>query len=1480
MYLLKRILRIFWKVVVALFLLLLLVLFVFSIPMVQTRMAQKLTGLINEKYGTEIKIDRVSFTYDARVNLKDVYIGDHHRDTLISSESLRTSLMNLNGLLQGENIDFGSVTAHHLTFRLRRYAADDKDNFGVFLDKLAKENPDKEKGPRVNLSRVFVIDSKFSFVDEHVNYPDIIRLDNLNIDASNFVIHGQDISVNINTLRADEGRGIPFEDLALDFELNDSIMNFNNFHLVTADSDIKARIHFTYDETLQDFENKVQLDAEFGDSFLSTTDLQKLYENFGPHHLLNFQGNLKGVLNDLEISDFYLNGIQQTQIDGTVYLKNIFGDDPFSVNSQLNLLATSYEDLIRLLPGILRDPLPEELSKLGRSNLRGSLGATSGGVTMKAKITTDLGEAEVEGKLFNLQSQGRESYEGKVSFYDFELGEFLDNPDFGATSLGFVIKGKGFTRESLDTHLDGLFNKIEFKGYSYKNVLVNGDFKFPTFTGSVVGFDPNLRMAAEGLVNFSKSHNRYNFKADIAHADVRSLGFMNKDSTAIFQGKVNMDMQGTNLNDLAGTIALSNVSIKNKKDVYNFEQLDIESTFDGVVRSIGIRSPDIVNGRIQGYFNLTEVPDLLRNAVGNLYANYTPIPIAQNQYIDFDVAIYNKFIEAVFPDLSVAPNTTFWGKIRSSNSDVKMEFRSPEVKVFNSSFTGVNLNIDNKSQLSTTNLIVEDIQTNSYGMKDLQVVSNRKKDTLYLRTQFKGGDRNEDEFKFNFYHTINKDNKSVVGIRRSNLKYKGNTWLLNRDKTAHTIVFDNEFNDVKVDTLSMTFEDQKITFFGEKHGSVSKDFKLDFYNTDLAKVIPTIEDFELRGVINGGLQVRQVDGTYYPSTDLTISDFWVNTIKYGNLDLDITGNQSLTSYAVEARLKDQKRTLMTADGIINVSDRNPSIDVDVALNDFKVDILNAFGGEVITDIRGTASGNAHIGGNYKKPTLSGAFDLHKAGLKIPYLNVNLNLEENAKVKLSEQEFYFDDVDFTDAKYGTAGVIDGSLGHVNFREWNMDMNINAPQRLLALDTEYTDEALYYGTAFISGGARIHGPFEELVIDINATSEKGTVFKIPLSDSESLISNEYIYFLTAEDKKARSEGKEIIVEKLKGLSVNFDLDITDDAEIEIVVDKKSGSSLRGKGAGTILMEINTTGKFNMWGDFVVYSGVYNFRYAGLVEKQFEVVSGGSVTWDGSPFQANLNVRALYQTEANPASLLENPTINRTIPINVYVGLSGLLTDVDINFELEYPNLSSVVKSELEYRISDRKDTEIQALSLITQRSFYNEMGGGRTTHPENLLYERAAGLFNDIFSSADDKFKVGVNYTKGNRNPEQDITDQVGVTLSTNVNDRILINGRVGVPIGGLTRSVVVGDVEIEFLLNEAGNLRAKMFNRESDIQYIGEELGYTQGVGLSYSVDFDSFKEMIQKILNRKLELAEIPKQLSDTAEEKPLVPDFIKFPGQ
>jgi len=96
----------------------------------------------------------------------------------------------------------------------------------------------------------------------------------------------------------------------------------------------------------------------------------------------------------------------------------------------------------------------------------------------------------------------------------------------------------------------------------------------------------------------------------------------------------------------------------------------------------------------------------------------------------------------------------------------------------------------------------------------------------------------------------------------------------------------------------------------------------------------------------------------------------------------------------------------------------------------------------------------------------------------------------------------------------------------------------------------------------------------------------------------------------------------------------------------------------------------------------------------------------------------------------------------------------------------------------------------------------------------------------------------------------------VTLQTKISDRVLINGKVGVPVGGLGDSVIAGDVQVDFLLNEEGTLIAKVFNRENSIRNFGEEIGYTQGVGVAYNVDFDTFGELLRKIFNPKKEKEE------------------------
>src|SRR5690606_28268046 len=431
--------------------------------------------------------------------------------------------------------------------------------------------------------------------------------------------------------------------------------------------------------------------------------------------------------------------------------------------------------------------------------------------------------------------------------------------------------------------------------------------------------------------------------------------------------------------------------------------------------------------------------------------------------------------------------------------------------------------------------------------------------------------------------------------------------------------------------------------------------------------------------------------------------------------------------------------------------------------------------------------------------------------KIPYLNVDYGFADNASVSLENQSFIFNNIAISDTKHNSKAQLNGSLSHTNFSNWQLDLNLNTT-RFLVLDTEANEDALYYGTGFVGGRASIIGPADQLVIAVVGETKPGTFFKIPLNDTESFGDNSYIHFITKEEKEAKLNGTELTFNEIKGLELDFDLDITEDADLEIIIDKETGHALRGSGIGNLLIEINTNGKFNMWGDISVFQGVYNFAYKGLIAKQFIVQPGGTLAWNGEPLNATINIEAIYQTQTNPSPLLDNP-INRSIPVELKIMLAGNLEQPDANFEFQFPNLTSAVKSELQYRLDSEDNKQNQALYLLSTGSFargLNELNFSGT------IAERLSGIVNNIFGNSNGNLNVGINYEAGTNRPEYRTDSRVGLTLQTKINDRVLIYGKVGVPVGGAdaTQTVIAGDVEINFLLNDDGTLTANVFNREN------------------------------------------------------------------
>ncbi|WP_337251660.1 translocation/assembly module TamB domain-containing protein [Maribacter halichondriae] len=188
-------------------------------------------------------------------------------------------------------------------------------------------------------------------------------------------------------------------------------------------------------------------------------------------------------------------------------------------------------------------------------------------------------------------------------------------------------------------------------------------------------------------------------------------------------------------------------------------------------------------------------------------------------------------------------------------------------------------------------------------------------------------------------------------------------------------------------------------------------------------------------------------------------------------------------------------------------------------------------------------------------------------------------------------------------------------------------------------------------------------------------------------------------------------------------------------------------------------------------------------------------------------------------------------------------------------------------MEYRLQDPAVKERNAIFLLAQGSFVSDQSGLTQQAVTGNLLQSASGILNQVLGGNNDKFNLGISYEQGNTIEDFQTDDRLGVTVSTQISDRVLINGKVGVPVGGASETVIAGDFEVQVLLNEQGTLSAKFFSRESEIQeYLADRQGSTQGAGLSYEVDFNTFRELFRKIFaNRKKDDIEVPEPTASPA---------------
>ncbi|WP_299051556.1 translocation/assembly module TamB [uncultured Polaribacter sp.] len=1464
---------------------LLLVSILFSVPIVQTWLGNYATNKLNNQYNTNISIKKVDLSFLGNVQLKGVEIRDHHQDTLIFVNKLRTSLVSAKSMLENK-VNLSSVKLDEVYFYMTTYKDENKDNLGIFISSFSNNKP------KDSLAKPFVLQSSNVYV-HNLHY----RLKNNNRKTSvlfsaekgggnlqDLLINGADFSSKIRGLYFKDNRGLEVTNLTTDFAYTKTAMHFKNTILETKNSKIKANIDFLYKrKDLADFNTKVKIRAKFDNSELFIPDLKKYYGELNGKDLVSFSGNLKGPLNNFSLRNLKLDSKYGIKIYGDLDFVNAVNTERgFTFKGDLDNLTATYNELRRILPNVLGKTLPTEFRKFGKFSLKGKVKVNPENISASINLKSQIGNLISDLKMANIDNIDYASYNGKIELDNFNVGVLFNDPLFGNVSLKGDVNGSGFKLENISTSFIGEVFKLNFKGYTYQNIKANGQYQNNKFDGDLEIDDTNFKMKFNGLADLSSTVHKFDFKSDIDYLNLKETNLFVRDSVSVLKGNIELDIEGNTFDDITGKATFTNILYTNLKEEYDFKKFIVISSIKDSVKTIEVNSKDIVNGFVTGKFTFSEVLPVAQNALGSIYTNYNPYKVAPHQFIDFNFTIYNQIISIFFPQVSIDDKTRIRGKIKADKNQLKLTISSPKMNFYGNEIKDLLLRTDNQNPLYNSHLTAAEINTNYYNVSKLNLLSLTQNDTLYFKSVFNGGKKNNEDFNLDFFYTFNKEGKSVVGFEKSTFKFKDNVWNINPDeKNTDKITFDLKTKEYNFSQFKLISDEQKIAFTGSLKGDSEKILLADFTKVKLQSFLPEIDSLALKGQVSGHVDFVQKNGNYSPEAQLTIEEFEVNSFKQGDVSLNVKGNNSYKKFDVDLSIKNKKVKSIAATGMLDFSDKRPLIDLEVFLEEFVLDAFSPLGQDVLSSIRGTASGDFVLRGFLGNPEMEGLLTLKNAGLRFPYLNVDYDFVGESIIAMQEQSFILEEVSLLDTKHKTKGKLTGAITHLNFEKWFLNIDIES-DNLLVLDTENTDESLYYGSAFIDAKASITGLTDQLTIDVNAKTQPGTIFVVPLKDVETVDSYRLIYFKT-DETRVDDQQKELALEEIKGLSLNIDLEVTKDAVAQVVIDEVNGSQLTGSGSGNLRIEINTRGKFNMYGDYTIDNGVYDFKYGGIINKPFIIQKGGTVSWNESPYDANLDITAVYKAKANPGVLLENFNSNRKEEIDLVTRITGGLFSSKQELDIQLTNVDPTIANELEFILNDNNVNEktTQFISLLAFGTFRNpdRVNFDLNNTIAGTASSALATAFSSLLNSPDSKFQLDFDYQQADLSnvDRLNIDDQVDVSVSTQVSDRVVINGKVGVPVGAQTQASVVGEVKVEVLLNKEGNFRGVIFNRQNEIQYSQQEEGYTQGAGLSYQVNFNTLSDLLRKIGIKKRKIEKKRNIKKDTVSKKRR--ELINFEG-
>lgn len=1456
--------------------------------------------LIEDRLGTQVNIGRAKIAVPARLVLDDVDIRDAN-DSLALHAARASVSVELLPLLAGKGVRLGGVQLFGLEAHLYRPTKDEPLNIAPLIEALSKKDSDG-KPTQLYVGRLLIRRGSITYdcmdmprpkPTETLN-PHHLHLHDISLNARLLYAEGDTLAVALRKLSLNERQGLQLERLKGMMTAGVDGVRLDDFELLTPGANVliptlhaegpshplqvKQRAEWLKTAT---YEGRMEAALTPGELAFLLPKMKELGDA-----RLQLKADIRGQGEDLTLPHLLLTDgtTGQRLMDASVAAEAL-GKRP-KLTADIDGLWLN-DEWARRLAALLPTDAAETLrlsDALCPAEMQGWIAHTTADGTTQADL-------HLQSAAGTVAVAGRMTKGGEIDVHAtterVALGTLLPakwHEPWGELSMRTHVRGHLPQKDTIpDLHCEGTIEMLEYQGHVYRNVPFevachNGDYRATASLTDDDG-DAEIQIDTRQSANGRRSLACY---AAIERFNPHALGFTNAFDGESFTLNLDAHLQGTSVDNVAGTVRVENLCIHSSgQDDLLADSIVIHSQPQEGQQQITLQSP-FLNARASGHFHWNQLPDMLhQNLLARLPGISTGSKKSSAHPTNNDISLTAHIQDTLFlarltgKPIAIPEPSTLSGSIDGGSGLFDFHTQIPVLRFGSEVLRHIDCHAQSHDSHTQLSLLMERQMKGSpieLGA-DVRSDSEQLRGRMHWRSQSERVQMGEVDVASTFYHDAAGRTAVKGNVNQSNLIINDTVW------TVHPSRFDLHDGVLDLDSLIVSKGEKYLCIQGRVSEEESDSLVADLHQINLAYIFDLINfhtvDFD--GEATGRVYASQLRSNPRADAFLQVKHFTFNEGSMGDMDVHGSWDPEQRSIFLNALMNDASANHQTSVlGRITPGRNKPGSGIDLRIRTRRCNLhfLNKYTSGIFSTFEGRASGEAHIFGPFKGINLEGDLRVDEATVRVTALGVDYHIEGDS-VRLRPDNIWIRGAHIYD-RLGRAGmdehcaIMDVHLMHQNLKHLRYDVQAEA-RNVLGYDFHDFGDMSFYGTIFATGNVKLSGRPGEMTADINGSPMPGSVLVYNSTSPETLTEAGFITYASPKSTTQRpaetltaATTAEQEEETSADMRLNFNLNVTSDATLRVLMDARSGDYINLHGQGHILANYYNKGRFSMYGTYHVEDGIYKLSLQDVIRKDFQFQPGSTITFGGNAQQASLNLKATYTVPNVSMDDLSATTLGLSnTRVDCVMNIGGRPLAPVVTFDFDLPSANEDEKNMVRQMINTEEERNMQVIYLLGIGRFYNQSmqyvsaADQSKTAMNSLLSSTLSNQFNQIMSNmlGTNNWSFGANLRTGETGWDQ--TDVEGILSGRLLNNRLLINGNFGYRESYYTTNNFIGDFDVRYLLTPSGSVALKAYNQTNDRYFIQSSLT-TQGIGIQFKKDFNRWRELLPKKKRKKHATTSLP----------------------